>query len=58
MSVSFRSDFFTSVLPYSSSETCSRKYEKLPNIDIHACKNITEKMNLLKICGRKVGFNY
>ena len=26
-----------------SSETYSRKYEKLPNIVIHACKNNTEK---------------
>jgi len=24
-------------------ETNSRKYDKLPNIVIHACKNITEK---------------
>jgi len=37
--------------PYWSSETYSRKYEKLPNIVIHACKNRTEKMNLLKMCG-------
>ena len=29
--------------PYLSSETDSRKYEKLPNIVIHACKNSTEK---------------
>jgi len=26
-----------------SSETYSGKYEKLPNIVIHLCKNITEK---------------
>ena len=32
----------------------SRKYEKLPNIVIHACKNITEKMNQLKMCGPQV----
>ena len=31
--------------PYLSSETYSRKYEKLPYIVIHACKNITEKMS-------------
>jgi len=40
--------------PYLSSETYSRKYEKLPNIVIHACKNITEKMNLLKVCGPQI----
>jgi len=34
---------------YLSSETYSRKYEKLPNIVILACKNITEKMHLLKM---------
>jgi len=28
--------------PYLSSETYSRKYEKLPNIVIHACKNMTK----------------
>ena len=28
---------------YLSSETYSRKYEKLPNIVILACQNITEK---------------
>ena len=38
--------------PYLSSETYSRKYEKLPNIVIHACKNMTEKMNLLKMSKR------
>jgi len=30
-------------LPYLSSETYSRTYEKLPNIVIYACKNMTEK---------------
>jgi len=30
------------------------KYEKLPNIVIHACKNKTEKMNLLKVCGPQI----
>ena len=29
-------------------------YEKLQNIVIHACKNITEKMNLLKMCGPQI----
>ena len=32
----------------------SRKYEKLPNIVIHACKYMTEKMNLLKISGPQI----
>ena len=39
---------------YLSSETYSRKYEKLPNIVILACKNITEKMHLLKISGPQI----
>ena len=34
---------------YLSSKTYSHKYEKLPNIVIIACKNITEKMHLLKM---------
>ena len=29
--------------PYLSSETYSHKYENLPNIGIHAFKNITKK---------------
>ena len=37
-----------------SSETYSRKYKKLPNIVILACKNITEKMNLLKMSGPQI----
>ena len=36
-------------LPYLSSETYSRKYEKPPNIVIHACKILQKKMYLLKI---------
>jgi len=40
--------------PYLSSETYSRKYEKLPNIVIHACKNMTEKINLIKMSGQVV----
>ena len=43
MPVSFRSELFTSYILTLSSETYSRKYEKLLNIVIHACKNITEK---------------
>ena len=43
-------------LPYLSSETYSRKYEKLPKIVIHACKNMTEKMNLLKMSGPQIRF--
>ena len=44
--------------PYLSSETYSRKYEKLPNIVIHACKNNTEKMYSLKCLASKFGFVY
>ena len=40
--------------PYLNSETYSRKYEKLPNIVIHACKNITENMHLLKMSGPQI----
>jgi len=40
--------------PYLSSETYSSKYEKLPNIVIHACKNITENMYLLKMSGLQI----
>jgi len=36
------------------SETYSRKYEKLPNTVINACNNITENMNLLKMCGLRI----
>jgi len=41
--------------PHLSSETYSCKYEKLPNTVINACNNITEKMNLLKMCGPQIG---
>ena len=34
--------------PYLSSETHFRKYKKLPNIVIHACKNITEKIQFVE----------
>jgi len=56
MSVSFRSELLTSyILTMFYSETYSRKYEKLPNIVIHACKNITEKINVLKMYGPQIG---
>jgi len=42
--------------PYLSSETYSRKYEKLLNIVVHACKNITEKCICWKCLARKFGF--
>ena len=42
------------ILPYLSRETYSRKYEKLPNIVIHECKNNTEKMYLLKMSGPQI----
>ena len=55
MPVSFRSELFHYYIkPYLSSENFSRKYEKLPNKVIHGCKNITEKINLLKICGHHI----
>jgi len=47
ISVSFRSELFTSyiiLLTILSSETYARKYVKVPNIVIHACKSITEKV--------------
>ena len=40
--------------PYWSSEIYSRKYEKLPNTVVHAYKNITEKMILLKMSGPQI----
>jgi len=39
---------------YLGSENYSRKYEKLPNIVILECKNITEKMQLLKMSGPQI----
>jgi len=39
---------------YLSSETYSHKYEKLPNIIILACTNITEKMHLLQMSGPQI----
>jgi len=44
MPVSFRSELFTSyILTIFKHWNLLSKYEKLPNIVIHACKNITEK---------------
>jgi len=39
---------------YLSSKTYSRKYKKLPNIVILACKTITEKTHLLKMSGPQI----
>jgi len=48
----FRSELLTSdILIIFKQKTYSHEYEKLPNIVIHACQHIIEKMNLLKICG-------
>jgi len=43
-------------LPHLNSETYYRKYEKLPNIVTHACKNITEKIICWKCVAPKFGF--
>jgi len=40
--------------PYLSSETYSRKYEKLPNIVVDACKILQKKMYLLKMSGPQI----
>ena len=51
----FRSELLTSdILIILKQETYSHKYEKLPNIVIHVCQHIMEKMNLLKICGPQI----
>ena len=42
------------ISPYLSSETYSRKYNKLTNIVIYACKYNTEKMYLLKMSGPQI----
>jgi len=39
---------------YLSSETYSGNYEKLPNIVNLTCKNITEKMHLLKMSAPQI----
>jgi len=55
MPVSFRSELFTSyILTIFKQRNLLRKYEKLPNIVIHECKNITEKMYLLKMSGPQI----
>ena len=54
MPVSFRSDVYTSYILTIFKQWSLRKYEKLPNIVIHTCKNITEKMYLLKMCGPQI----
>jgi len=56
MPVSFRSELFTSYILTIFKQTYTCKYEKLPNIVIHACKTITENMHLLKMCGLQIGF--
>ena len=41
--------------PYLNCETYFRKYEKLPNIVIYACKNITEKNEFtITMCGPQI----
>ena len=40
--------------PVLSSEIYSRKYEKLPNVVNHEYKDITEKINLLKMCAPQI----
>jgi len=55
MPVSFRSILFTSyILTIFKQRNLLPKYEKLPNIVIHACKNNTEKMYLLKMSGPQI----
>ena len=55
MPVSFRSNLFTSyILTIFTSKTYSCKYEKLRNIVLQACTNITEKKNLLKMCDPQI----
>jgi len=40
--------------PNLSSETYSRKYEKLPNTVVHACKILQKKMYLLEMSGTQI----
>ena len=59
MPVCFRSEMFTSyILTIFRQWNFSRKYVKLPNIVIHACKSITEKCICWKCVARKFGFVY
>jgi len=44
--------------PRGTLDSKTDKYEKLPNIVMHACKNITEKMNFLKMCGPQIRLFY
>ena len=54
-SVSFRSELFTSyIFTIFKQRNRLPKYEKLPNIVIHACKNSTEKMYLMKKSGPQI----
>ena len=39
---------------YLSSETYPRKYEKLPNMVVHACKILQKNMYLLKMSGPQI----
>ena len=50
MLVSFRSKLFTSYILTIFKQQNILTYEQLPNIVIHACKNNTEKLYLLKMC--------
>ena len=61
MPVSFRSELFTSyILNIFKQWNLLPKYMyvKLPNLFIHACKNITEKNIFWKCVARKLGFVY
>ena len=59
MPLSLRSHLFTSyILTIFKQRNLSRKYEKMPNIVIHACKHITETVYFLKYLARKFGFVY
>jgi len=55
----FRSKLLTSdILTIFKQETYSHKYEKLPNIVIHSCQHIKEKMFFWKYVARKFSFVY
>jgi len=59
MSVSFSQKILHSTFkPYFNSDSYSHEYKKLPNIDICACYNITEKATLLKSVAHKFDFVY
>ena len=42
--------------PYLSNEAYSRKYEKLPNIVVHACKILLRNIFVKNVWPRKFGF--